>query len=338
MKDITNLEKRTQHFITRADKIHNNKFNYSKSKYINAKSNIIIICPIHGEFKQTPDKHLAPKSHGCQKCWSDIRKTLDRSKTKKQPHTSKEKFLEKANKKYKDYFEYDLSNFSGICGNIIKIKCPQHGWFSQKPRLHTMNAAKYGCRKCAKEQFIINNSHSYDFIIKRFKKLYPKYIYPESNKSIYINQKTKITIICPKHGEFIKSVQKHLIQECPHCGIETNIKLGKWVGQYCPTIFDQYPDIKNSDGYLYYFRINFGKFYKIGITTNLKQRLKAIKNKSKGEISNIECLFTKQDTLYNCYLLEKKILEQFKDKRVSKNWSTELFDIDILSQIKSLIR
>ena len=29
------------------------------------------------------------------------------------------------------------------------------------------------------------------------------------NKKIYVNKRTKIKIICPEHGEFIKSVQKH---------------------------------------------------------------------------------------------------------------------------------
>jgi hypothetical protein len=41
------------------------KYDYSKVKYVNIYSKVIIICPIHGEFKQTPDIHL--RGGGCPK-------------------------------------------------------------------------------------------------------------------------------------------------------------------------------------------------------------------------------------------------------------------------------
>jgi hypothetical protein len=47
-KSLTNKE-----FIEKSKIIHNDKYNYSKSIYINCKTRIIIICPIHGEFEQT---------------------------------------------------------------------------------------------------------------------------------------------------------------------------------------------------------------------------------------------------------------------------------------------
>jgi len=53
-------------FINRANKVHHNKFDYSKVNYINIYSKVIIICPIHGEFFQKPCTHLAGK--GCAKC------------------------------------------------------------------------------------------------------------------------------------------------------------------------------------------------------------------------------------------------------------------------------
>lgn len=42
MKKLT-----TQEFITRAGKLHNLKFDYTKTVYINNKTKIIITCPIH---------------------------------------------------------------------------------------------------------------------------------------------------------------------------------------------------------------------------------------------------------------------------------------------------
>lgn len=53
-------------FITKADKVHNNKYNYSKSSYISSRKPLIIICPEHGEFKQKPNTHL--NGSGCPEC------------------------------------------------------------------------------------------------------------------------------------------------------------------------------------------------------------------------------------------------------------------------------
>ena len=45
-------------FIKKANKKHNNFYDYNKVKYINSKTKIIITCPSHGEFEQTPANHL----------------------------------------------------------------------------------------------------------------------------------------------------------------------------------------------------------------------------------------------------------------------------------------
>lgn len=52
----------THEFISRAAEIHNNYYDYSKTNYINAKTKVIIIDPIYGEFEATPDNHLRNKS------------------------------------------------------------------------------------------------------------------------------------------------------------------------------------------------------------------------------------------------------------------------------------
>ena len=57
----------TEEFIQRAKEVHGDKYDYSKSQYINAKTKITIICPKHGEFLQSADCHLN-KGQGCPKC------------------------------------------------------------------------------------------------------------------------------------------------------------------------------------------------------------------------------------------------------------------------------
>ena len=56
----------TKDFISKAANIHNNKYDYSSTTYINSSTMITIICPEHGEFKQLPHNHLNTK--GCPKC------------------------------------------------------------------------------------------------------------------------------------------------------------------------------------------------------------------------------------------------------------------------------
>ena len=53
-------------FIDKAKKIHGDKYDYSLVNYINLRTKVKIICPIHGEFEQKPEKHLMKR--GCQKC------------------------------------------------------------------------------------------------------------------------------------------------------------------------------------------------------------------------------------------------------------------------------
>lgn len=56
----------TDEFIERSSKIHNNKYDYSKTVYTRANEGVLIICPVHGEFIQTPNSHL--QGQGCPHC------------------------------------------------------------------------------------------------------------------------------------------------------------------------------------------------------------------------------------------------------------------------------
>ena len=52
--------------FAKANKVHNNFYDYSKSEYVNMSTKMCITCPIHGDFQQTPQGHL--NGHGCPKC------------------------------------------------------------------------------------------------------------------------------------------------------------------------------------------------------------------------------------------------------------------------------
>ena len=56
----------TETFIEKAKVIHKDKCIYTKVNYINSQTPVTITCPIHGDFLQTPKKHL--QGHGCPQC------------------------------------------------------------------------------------------------------------------------------------------------------------------------------------------------------------------------------------------------------------------------------
>jgi len=62
---VTALDK-DKTFKVKASIAHNNKYTYTKAIYIKDNVNIIITCPIHGDFNQTPSNHL--NGRGCKKC------------------------------------------------------------------------------------------------------------------------------------------------------------------------------------------------------------------------------------------------------------------------------
>ena len=59
-------KKSTTDFINESNLVHDFKYNYSKTSYINAKKHVIITCPEHGDFKQQPNSHLM--GQGCPLC------------------------------------------------------------------------------------------------------------------------------------------------------------------------------------------------------------------------------------------------------------------------------
>ena len=79
-------------FYLRSNKIHENKYNYSKVEYINSITKVCIICPEHGKFWQTPHKHMS--GQGCPKCKESklearVKKILEKYNIK---YTQEQKF------------------------------------------------------------------------------------------------------------------------------------------------------------------------------------------------------------------------------------------------------
>lgn len=196
-------KKTLKEFIEESNIIHNHKYDYSKVSYVNNKTKVCIICPIHGEFKQTPIDHI--KGKGCNKCKGGVRDTT-------------ESFIEKAKKIHGD--KYDYSNVEYINSHTrVNIICPKHGEFSQIPNNH-LNGN--GCKICRSEK--MKHILSFDkeqFVTKSNVIHNNKYDYTKVN---YVNVKTLIDIICPIHGVFQQNPENHLqgsgCQKC--CNVKSS--------------------------------------------------------------------------------------------------------------------
>lgn len=60
-------------FVKKARDIHGDKYSYDKFEYTHSLTKSVITCPIHGDFLQKPNTHLAKKA-GCPTCDRESRK------------------------------------------------------------------------------------------------------------------------------------------------------------------------------------------------------------------------------------------------------------------------
>lgn len=124
----------------------------------------------------------------------------------------KDKFISKSIDIHKGKYDYSLVEYINT-NTKVSIICPEHGIFNQTPKNHSHN---HGCPKCSSknkgDKFRKNIS---DFILKSNEIHFNKYLY---DKSVYINNKKPLIIICPEHGEFlITPIHHYMGHGCKKC-------------------------------------------------------------------------------------------------------------------------
>ena len=200
----------TEDFIKKARVIHGNKYDYSKTNYINSKSKVCIECPEHGEFWQIPNSHLS--GNRCPKCSKESSAKL-RSNTQ-------ETFFKRVKKRFGEKFDYTKSVFIGWNAPIL-VTCKEHGDFQTTPKHHLRGDG--GCPLCR----IITVS---DKLKKGVEDIQNElaYKYGDDIKLItqeYKNSRTPLLAECKKHGRF--TITWAMIRRgscCPKCGIENRAK------------------------------------------------------------------------------------------------------------------
>jgi DNA G:T-mismatch repair endonuclease len=193
----------TEQFIEKAKEIHGDKYDYSEVNYVNYLTKVKIICQNHGEFLQTPYNHL--NGSNCPKC--------ARINTINKQSSTTEQFIEKAKEIHGDKYDYSEVNYVNNHSKV-KIICQKHGSFWQSPNNHISQCQ--GCFECGKMLQIEKRSLTTEQFIEKAKEIHgDKYDYSEVN---YINNHSKVKIICQKHGSFWQVASWHLQSRgCPSC-------------------------------------------------------------------------------------------------------------------------
>lgn len=132
-----NKTKDVNYFIKKAKEIHGDFYNYDKVEYKKAKISVIITCPKHGDFNQTPGNHIHQKV-GCLKCGHDISNDSRR--------LDNEIFIDRAKEIHNERYDYSLVEYKNN-STKVSIICKDHGIFKQCFNGHILQGQ--GCRKCA---------------------------------------------------------------------------------------------------------------------------------------------------------------------------------------------
>ena len=214
----------TELYIARAKEIEGNDehFDYSETNYVNASTKITIICKVHNKsFEILPFSHL--KNSYCPYCGE--RNTQWDTKS----------FINESNIIYDNFYDYSESVYIDM-HTKIKIICPIHGRFEQLPYTHLSGQ---GCKKCSiekvKQRFNDSLEKRLNNFINKCKLKYGNLYDLSLVYKDYINQRSKVMIICTKcNNSFLMTCDNFIRGHgCPFCNVssgETTISI--WLRQH----------------------------------------------------------------------------------------------------------
>lgn len=118
-----------------------------------------------------------------------------------------EAFIQKALITHGSKYDYSITRYKGYRAKV-EIRCPDHGLFEQRIDSHLSGQ---GCPECSG-----NRKHTIKSFIKKANNIHNgKYDY---SKAVYVNNETKLEIICKIHGSFWQVPQSHFFGSgCPEC-------------------------------------------------------------------------------------------------------------------------
>lgn len=282
-------------FITKSKELFGkDTIGYDLVNFVNAKVPVQLICRKHKEvFTVAPRTHL--KGTCCKYCNSRYLDT--------------DIFIEKAKSVHGDLYDYSKVEYVNN-KTKVKITCNIHGEFSQQTNEHLSGG---GCPICGTARAADSKRKQIGNFIKDANTVHNnKYTY---DKVEYVNNKTKVTITCPVHGDFEQVPNTHL----SGCGCSECVEFRGGFKSYLP-------------GTLYYIKVTIENdiAYKIGITN------RTIEERFCKDIGKIQIVKTWDfPNGKDARKEEKKILDKFAVYKwtgpaLLVDGNTELFDRDVL--------
>jgi hypothetical protein len=188
--------------------IHGENYDLSNVVYVNNRTKIEIKCLKHESFLTSLGQVL--RGQGCPIC--------GKADGAKKRRVNFQSFVSEARKIHGDTFEYDQSSYTKISATV-RIKCKVHSWFEQLADAHIRQSQ--GCAECGRLSQSSKRKMSLEEFLSKAQETHRSSNYDYSNVNKYINNRTKVEVICPKHGSFFPSPDNHLQGSgCPTCGIE----------------------------------------------------------------------------------------------------------------------
>ena len=248
-------------------------YDFSRVEYKDRETHIVVVCPLHGEFKIRPRTLLigekGQKPHGCWKCnnlvppyekeltldtfknrmhelygdkytfvWSDFNNKQSMIRFICKEHGEQRRsvtglsdgkgcaycngkfyppdWIKNARAVHGEKCEYDESLPPQRVSDIIRYKCPVHGWQETRYDCHVLQGC--GCALCAGVQNKLPTEYRKQRWIERCRKKFnDRFDYSQFE---YVDNDTKGTIICREHHcSFITDPWTHLRGSgaCPLC-------------------------------------------------------------------------------------------------------------------------
>lgn len=205
-RQTASYRKDTPTFIKEASAKHGDRYDYGRVDYRQARAKVEITCQEHGSFWQTPDSHL--RGNGCPKC-------RDRLTSERFKWDSLE-FVRHATNKFGDRFDYSRLEYKTAWDPVL-ITCPEHGAFEQTPVAHLVGV--HGCPQCAHAKVNAHRRLNKSDFLRRAREIHgDRYDYAQVQCA---DSKSKVTIVCRKHGAFTQVAMNHLSgRGCKACGNE----------------------------------------------------------------------------------------------------------------------
>jgi len=314
-------------YLKRAASVHGDKFDYTKTKYIQSNQKITVVCKLHGEFKVFPTDHIKGNG-GCIRCMADA--------TRKDTET----FINDAIAVHGDKYNYTKVNYVH-CETKVTIVCSEHGVFEQPPKAHLKGLGCFKCSVAARRDTLE------DFIEKALVVHKNRYAY---DKVVYVDSKTPVIIICKDHGEFMQTPNSHLSNSgCYKCNTSKGeLKVAEFLTKNNIKYKEQYKIVDSDnnryrydfyltelnvlieyDGQLHYFAVKF-------FGGNKTLRATQLRDKAKNELSErhniplIRIPYTEYSNLADYLLFKLSKIFKYRD---GDNWYKNYLELCTSKQL-----